>query len=58
MPQNVLATQPLQSVRPQAHVFPSGQLGLKEAFDGVQQNQQSLRLHPDEAQRMKMMAIF
>lgn len=58
MPRNVLAPQPLQSVRSEAHVFSSGQLGLKEAFDGVQQSQQSLRLHPDEAQRMKMMAIF
>ena len=58
MPQKVLAPHPLQSVRSEAHVFSSGQLGLKEAFDGVQQNHQSLRLHPDKAQRMKMMAIF
>lgn len=56
--QNVPASQQLPSIRPGAHVFSTRKLGLKEAFDGVQQNQHCLRLDLDEAQRMKNDGAF
>lgn len=41
----------MTALRPWPHVFSAKKLGLKEAFDGVPQNQLSLRMDLDDAQK-------